>query len=504
MKTHAPQRLGVAFSAGALEVAEVIVDNGSGWRVVRSETFLTTAPAPATNGGKAAAAPAAPAWPMEKLKSFQPRRGSLVASVITGLSAADVLCRVITLPTVNEAELGPMVELQLENISPLPPEQVVYGYEVVGKDDKQSDLLVAIARRDIVEQRLEMLREAGFAPDVLDLDALALLAWLRREKALSEKELAELALVVIEADTATLLLMHGGQPQAVSAVPLQGVHGDNPDTRLAAAALLISDELRLAFTAVQSARPDAFWPTVRLLNLAPEKSPGAGIDAGRLCGAMSVQLGMPCSLLTLKNKPSIALGLCLRGGANGHARINLVPPGFLVAKRRAIRMRQLKQLGVIAVIVYLLLIAGGVAMLLYRSAQLGSVQAGLKSLEPALNRAQELRAELQTLRTYVSNESSALECLFEVYKLKPEGAYLTDIVFTDGDQLSLSGVAPKAEVVTEFDTKLQKSPLFPGGTQLAPVTNVKAKEGTVVRFTIQCKMKKSAPPTRREGVRRSR
>ncbi|MCX6909983.1 MAG: pilus assembly protein PilM, partial [Verrucomicrobia bacterium] len=189
MKPKVQHRLGIAFNAAGIEVAEVAHDGGP-LRVVRSETFAAPPPA---GDDKAAAGKA---WAVETLKPFRSvaARGMPVSA---SLRSADAFCRLVTLPTAAEAELRPMLEMQLENLSPLPTEQVVSGFEVVRKTEKQTDLLVAIARRDAVVERLELLRQAGLAVETLDLDALALLDFLGHEKPLREKELAALALVAL-------------------------------------------------------------------------------------------------------------------------------------------------------------------------------------------------------------------------------------------------------------------------------------------------------------------
>ena len=207
MKPRIQSKLGITISPRGLEVAELVTEPGvgSGWRVARCEAIPV-----------GQSAEGAPVWPVEKLQQFRPRRGMTVPEVFTGLDSASVLCRIVSLPTANDAELGPMLENQIETLSPLPPEQVVYSYEVISKTEKQSDLLVAIARRDAVMERLEVLRQAGFPADAMDVETLALLAWLRHEQALPAAELAEMVLVVLEGQLATLVLTHAGALQLIA------------------------------------------------------------------------------------------------------------------------------------------------------------------------------------------------------------------------------------------------------------------------------------------------
>ncbi|MBI5395505.1 MAG: pilus assembly protein PilM [Verrucomicrobia bacterium] len=496
MKPRIQSRLGIAISPRGLEVAEVVTDPGVslGPRVARREIIPVE---PAAEG--------APAWPLEKLQPFRPRRGMTAPEVFTGLDSANVLCRVVNLPTINDAELGPMLENQLENLSPLPPEQVVFSYEVIGKTEKQSDVLVAIARRETVMERLESLRQAGLPADAVDVETLALLAWLRHEQALPAAELADMALVVIEDQSATLVLTHAGALQLVSSVPLQGLAGGEPLAMAAAAAGLISGGLRLALAAVQSARPEAAWSCVRVLQRPTAGTPAsAELDPQQVATALAAQIGLSCEVLALREAPSIAVGLCLRQSRDGASasRLNLIPADVLAEKQKAVRRQKVKQVLLGAAAIYVLFVLVGAILFSWRYAGDSSLRAQLAELAPARDRARSLQTELKLLQEKVSDQSVPLDCLLEILKAKPENLFLTDFQFVDGEQITLTGYAPTASAVTDdFNQKLEKSPAFPGGTRLAPLLNQKIRGGDAVRFSIQCNLKKGATPTRGGGRR---
>ena len=336
-------------------------------------------------------------------------------------------------------------------------------------------------------ERLDQLRQAGFAVEKIDLDALALLEFLRREKPLREQELDELALVTLEGDTATLLLAYRGQPHSIMSVPL----GPVPVAEMAAQ---IGGALHLAQTAVQASQPDAVWPVIRVLQRSTAGTPGAALDMRAFTAALSDWLGLKCEPLELSERQRIglgAVGLCIRA-ASGHARMNLAPAEYLAERRRLVRQRQFKLVALALAALYGLLIVGSVAAFIYQYNRLGGLEDEAESLKPAYERASALQVDLNVLKEYVSNRSVPLEILAELQKSKPDALCLTEFHYTDGEQVSLSGYASTATVVSEWEAKLQKSPFFPGGTTLSPLTNQKVAGNVVVRFTIQCKIKK--PP----------
>ena len=493
MKQKTQQGLGIAFSTAGLEMAEVVRDGGAQLRVLRCASF-PSAPRPGADKGEAAPAAAGVPSPIEQLKSFRTSRGANLASVAAGLSSTDVLCRLISLPSIKDAELRPMLELQLENLSPLPPEQVVFGFEVLHKTETQSELLVAIARRDKVVERLDQLREAGFAADVLDLDALALLEWLRQQRVLPEPDLDQLAMVILEGEAATLVLTHAGQPHLVMAVPL-GVLGGTETEQLAQAAQLISGELHLAQAAIQAIRPEANWPVVRVFQRSAPDAVAAGLDPALLADALA-QMGWKCESLAFdsqQNAGAVALGLCLRAVGPGRGHLNLVPDEYLVERRRSALRQRVRKVGIILALLYAVLVLGALSRLGYQMSKLSTLETQAVAIKPAYDRASSLRDDVHALQEYVNNLSPSLDILLELLRLKPDGLFLTEMTFTDGEQVNLQGYAPNASIVSKLESELEKSSLFPGGTSISPLTNQKTRSGEMaVRFTIQCKMKKSA------------
>src|SRR5205823_11180769 len=89
---------------------------------------------------------------------------------VAWLPAVQVFLRVVHLPKCDPAELRSMVELQLEKLSPLPVNQIVWSFELVAQSagDLQT-VIVTIAERNLVEDFLGKLESDGYLADRLDL-----------------------------------------------------------------------------------------------------------------------------------------------------------------------------------------------------------------------------------------------------------------------------------------------------------------------------------------------
>jgi hypothetical protein len=89
---------------------------------------------------------------------------------IGGLPAEHVFMRTIQLPASDPSELAGLVEFQLERISPLPTNQIVWTAESIPHaDGKQQTAVVAIVERRVVEEFLGRLESTGFVADRLEI-----------------------------------------------------------------------------------------------------------------------------------------------------------------------------------------------------------------------------------------------------------------------------------------------------------------------------------------------
>ncbi|PYJ95179.1 MAG: hypothetical protein DME23_24325, partial [Verrucomicrobia bacterium] len=92
---------------------------------------------------------------------------------IAWLPAEQVFLRIVHLPKCEPEELRSMVELQLEKLSPLPVNQIVWSFEVVPQSSGElRTVIVIIAERSLVEDFLGKLESAGYLADRLELPFL--------------------------------------------------------------------------------------------------------------------------------------------------------------------------------------------------------------------------------------------------------------------------------------------------------------------------------------------
>lgn len=99
------------------------------------------------------------------------------AHVRTALSGPSVVTRVITMPALTAKELAGAIRFEAESHIPFPVDDCVLDYHVMKQDgpSRQITVLLAAAKRDLVEARWKLFSEAGIQPEVFDLDVFCLI-----------------------------------------------------------------------------------------------------------------------------------------------------------------------------------------------------------------------------------------------------------------------------------------------------------------------------------------
>ena len=115
----------------------------------------------------------------QQLKSFWKESGLAGKRFSLGLANQKIVVRTMTFPLIDEKELRAAVEFQAQEAIPMPVEEAILDYQVLGvvagEDGtmRQKILLVA-AQRDMINQFVEVAKEAGLSIDGIDLRAFAL------------------------------------------------------------------------------------------------------------------------------------------------------------------------------------------------------------------------------------------------------------------------------------------------------------------------------------------
>ena len=108
------------------------------------------------------------------LREFLKKHGARPGQrAFCAIGARGVLMRRMTLPAASKEELQRLLLLQIEREFPLAPDELAWGYRVLGNGaGKSQELLVVAVKKEVVQEYADILSGSGLSPE-FTLGALA-------------------------------------------------------------------------------------------------------------------------------------------------------------------------------------------------------------------------------------------------------------------------------------------------------------------------------------------
>ncbi|MDX1812089.1 MAG: type IV pilus assembly protein PilM, partial [Gammaproteobacteria bacterium] len=114
----------------------------------------------------------------ETIRRAVRRSGTKLTNCAVAVAGSAVITKVITMPAaLNEDELASQIELEADQYSPYPLEEVALDFEIIGINEKnpdQVDVLLAACRSENVDARVAAVELGGLNAKIVDVEAYAL------------------------------------------------------------------------------------------------------------------------------------------------------------------------------------------------------------------------------------------------------------------------------------------------------------------------------------------
>jgi Tfp pilus assembly protein PilN len=352
-------------------------------------------------------------WVAEYRKFLRKHGASHVPATLL-LPRRDVIVRVVALPGVADRDLDAAVRLQLDTLHPFPEEEVAASWARIGQT---SSVLVAIAKRDLVDRYAGFAQAAGIRVRALMPSAAAIYAALRLNRVMPEHGF--LALAGLNGRTEFY-----GESESR---PLFSVALFDPAPQAVTQAL---SELRLP--------PDTEVAPLSKLLPVPKTAPAeTDFENGALGYASALASAVPFSLLP----------------------VDLLPAELRFVRSRLVYAPTFALLAILAVLL-------GWLLLLPRWQQrdyLKAIEAELARIEPRAQKSAGLEKEIQTVRARSvqldqirQRTKSDLDVLLELNKLLPPPAWVNSLEL-NRNSVSITGESDQAAALLQ---QLDQSPLF--------------------------------------------
>ncbi|MGH7570276.1 MAG: type IV pilus biogenesis protein PilM [Gemmatimonadota bacterium] len=111
----------------------------------------------------------------EALRRVRERSGIRRRPAATSVSGRDVIVKRVRMDRMREAEARQIMRWEAEQHVPFDIDSVSLDFEILDPEgnDRQMEVVIVAAKKDLVESRMRLLEEGGFEPAVIDIDAFA-------------------------------------------------------------------------------------------------------------------------------------------------------------------------------------------------------------------------------------------------------------------------------------------------------------------------------------------
>jgi hypothetical protein len=419
----------------------------------------------------------APLFPSEVLSEI---RRNFRGVVTVSLPSSQLLMRILELPSTNAQELRSMVELQMDQISPFPVDQLTFSYEVLKRTENHSRVLAVAAQRKTVDTLGDLFKAQNVYIRSLDAEVLA---WWSLLLAHGQVPCEGRVVLILEEHTEfSMIVVDDGVPVCFRSLEL--FHDFTDETVMHE----IVEEMHYTLLSLEAEYGHRENCALEVWSEAefPEQ----------LVSLLKEQCGGPVNLHELNSIPPVSEGLALRTAERRLHHAELVPREWIELQRR----KRLIKVGTVAAItvlsVWLAVITITGAVFSIQQAAYNRVKREAAKYEGPARAAQAAREEMLSLEKYADRSHSALECLHEITTSLPDGVEIASFTYKKGEAVSLRGSSDRAESVYDFFQKLGASGIF-SGIKDQPVSTRMVKDKRVSTFSITAELpkdKKEAKP----------
>lgn len=404
--------------------------------------------------------------------------------VILSIPRSKVTVKNIRLPSMDPREIEKMAGLQAAKQLPFPPEKIVFGYLALDKDDTgYTDILMALAHRNAIDNLLTILNQADIYAEKLILSSEALYLW-HRERLKEEAGKGSILAVDIGRIYLEILVIKNGRLDFTRSVMLP--QAEDIQTRIA-------EEIRNSLFTYE------------------KETQGGKIDKMILTGRQSVlnkeapalkrEFSMPMVYIDAVRSSPREEGVKLPNdaGISSDSFTSLISAAFnaerletnlIPAEIRSARILKLMResfLISIALSLSLLIGVGAIVMknFMDKRRSLAAINKLLDASKPQVKNLTVYRDVTEIVKSQLALTGSSVDIIRELYSRVPKEISLSIIDYEEGKNCLLRGVSEKLSDVFKFVSTLEESPYFEN-VKVNYATKRAIKNTEITDFEIVC------------------
>jgi len=380
--------------------------------------------------------------------------GARSPSVISAIPRDQCITRLMAFPTTDAKELTRMVELSGKTQFPYPPDNTVLDSSVVDQEAGTSTVQLVACHRQLMEQHLGVLRQAGLEPCTITPSSWGVFAWYQGLG--RGPDTPEPALIInVDHDHTDLALIRSGCVvwSRIISQGLQEWH--DPPEWLS----LFLSELERSLAIVRHEWPRLDIRTFVLTGLGPlaqwqeifEQRLGKPVIVRNAQGDLRV----PTVSSDIGVSPVVVVGLAL---AQEGWLVNLLPQDIRQARARQRWRREAMLTGMLVLVAWMLGV-GLLAVHVRRQERLvAHTTSVVKRLESLTERTEQQARNVHLLERVLASRRGTAAMLAELFRLTPGDIVFEHLTFERSrDELVVGGDAPTGHQVLDYLRQLQQS-----------------------------------------------
>lgn len=401
------------------------------------------------------------------------------------------ILRQLSLPSHQDAEIEKMLKLQLVNQTPYDIEDIIFGYELLERlPTGYSKVLVIIIQKEVAKRYLALAARCGLHPGQLYLSSNGLLDWLLFQESKKTFDIkSPIAVINVDASSTEISFINDKKMYFSRQITLgsRDLNGDS--------LLNYYDQLDLSFVSYKKEHMGPEPKKVFLISTVAEavllkdkieKEMKIPVDV--LSGTESVLGQKNINLASLKNQSGISLGVPLGFLLSEASKpVNLMPQEVRDTKKSHQRRKELIQLAVLSVLIVVVGVLSAGIKLYQKSAIVSDLEGKIALTKDKISSAEKIVDFSRKLEKELAGRPFLPDVIMELYKLAPPEVSFRSIQLVERNQFSLQGYAETGSGVTEFQTKMLKSPFFKD-VSLQFATKRRIFNSEVTDFKINCRL----------------
>ncbi len=421
-------------------------------------------------------------------------------SVIACIPRHLVTVRILEFPSTDPKEIHEMVTLQVGKQTPYSREEIIFAYRPIRvQQEGYTKVMLVIARRNIVNARVEVLQKAGIEVQKVAVSSEGVFNWFNTAYASEMKASLEgivegTVLLDVDSNYSDFVVISQGQFYYTRNILIGANHLLEEDGKWKDKFV---EEVGHSMELYHNEEPHIKLDKIFLT--------GAGKHVSGLDQALMGQLELPVSIAEPLNNikirkdvralsdddsvfvsPSPLLGMAID---NKDLRLDLTSSELRIQKDMEKKRKQIMLMGVLAASVVMVGSLLVLISLYLKNSYLTQVEREIKKIEKVASLVDRMRQHISLVETRLDAGQRSINVFHEVHRLTPEEIHFTNVNIEEGGRTILQGRAKEMSNVFSFVTTLEGSAYFEN-VKTSYTTTKKEKGEEYTKFEIICMYEK--------------